>query len=248
MTRISLELVPRDADSLQADLKYVKENFKDITAINIPDLLRFNVRGWEGCKIATQYYSDTIAHIRAIDFDIVEDFPLTDYLLENGIKEILIIEGDMPQDMGHITYPTKSVQLIRKIRKATDDITIYAAIDPYRSGIREEFDYIREKIDSGANGFLTQPFFDMRLLEIYAEQLKGTTVFWGLSPVVSERTRNYWESRNRAYFPAYFEPTLEWNLDFTKQVIQFCKDEDFDLYLMPIRYNLEKYLNGIFNS
>ena len=76
MTRISIELVPRDPESLQNDLQLVRDNFADIDTINIPDLLKFSLRSWDACTQATQLFSRAIPHLRAIDFDLSRPFPL----------------------------------------------------------------------------------------------------------------------------------------------------------------------------
>lgn len=48
MKRISVELVPRDEDSLRQELSLLAK-FKDkVDVVNIPDLLRFPIRSWQG--------------------------------------------------------------------------------------------------------------------------------------------------------------------------------------------------------
>jgi methylenetetrahydrofolate reductase (NADPH) len=187
-----------------------------------------------------------IAHLRAIDFDMNRTFPLKDFFAANQIKKVLVIEGDKPQDMKRRIYPTTSIDLIRKLVQETPDIKIYAGFDPYRNNIRYEMEYLMQKADAGATGFFSQPFFDLRLLEIYSEYLSGMEVFWGISPVVSERSRAYWETRNSAIFPKSFAPTMDWNIRFGKQVLEFCRQQGFSLYLMPIRIDLPAYLTGLF--
>jgi methylenetetrahydrofolate reductase (NADPH) len=93
---------------------------------------------------------------------------------------------------------------------------------------------------------MSQPFFDLRLLEIYAEYLEGKNVFWGVSPALSESNRRYWESRNRAIFPRNFRPDMYWNVDFGRRVLDFCETRRFNLYLMPIKIDLASYLQGLF--
>ena len=189
---------------------------------------------------------DRMAHFRAIDFDMYKPFPLTDFLKDHHIRKALVIEGDQPQDMKHAIYPTSSIDLIRKLKKEIGDIKIYAAFDPYRNNIRYELEYLQQKIEAGATGFFSQPFFDLRLLEIYSEYLEGQDVFWGISPVTGERTKLYWETRNRAVFPKSFIPTLDWNVQFGQKVIGFCQKSNSNLYLMPIKVDLTDYLKKLF--
>ena len=42
-----------------------------------------------------------------------------------------------------------------------------------------------------------------------------------------------------------FQPTLEWSIEFGCKVRDFAKQHGDNLYLMPIRGNLEAYLEGI---
>ncbi len=243
---ISLEIVPRDYQLLENTTSFIEKNIPQISTINIPDLLRFDIRAWEACKSINISTMGSIAHVRAIDFDLNKPFPLKDYFIANGINRILVIQGDMPQDMSHKVYPTQTIDFIKKLKSEIPGITIYGAFDPYRNNIKFELDYLKQKIQAGADGFMSQPFFDARLLDIYSEYLDGQKVFWGVSPVTSLKSQNYWETRNRAIFPKSFEPTIEWNIEFGKRVLEFCDKNNFDLYLMPIKVEIEDYLLRLF--
>ena len=245
---ISLELVPRSEQYISDQAAFVEKSIPEITAINFPDLLRFDIRPWDACRMVVHSSLDKTVHLRAIDFDMHKSFPLTDFLKDHHIRKALVIEGDKPQDMKHAIYPTSSVDLIRKLKKEVGDITIYAAFDPYRNNIRYELEYLQQKIDVGATGFFSQPFFDLRLLEIYAEYLEGQNVYWGVSPVTGQRQKLYWETRNRAIFPKSFVPTLDWNVRFGQKVINFCQENRFNLYLMPIKVDLTDYLEKLFGK
>ena len=244
--KISLELVPRSEEYICEQVAFVEESIPQISEINFPDLLRFNIRAWEACRMISHSQLNRIAHLRAIDFDINKPFPLTNFLKENNITKVLVIEGDKPQDMKHLVYPTSTVEFIRKLKREMPDITIYAAFDPYRNNIRYELEYLQQKIAAGATGFFSQPFFDLRLLEIYSEYLEKQDVYWGVSPVTGERSKLYWETRNRAIFPKSFAPTLDWNVRFGQEVMNYCQKNNFNLYLMPINIELTDYLKKLF--
>ncbi|TGK26083.1 methylenetetrahydrofolate reductase [Leptospira stimsonii] len=246
MNKILLEVVPRDNETLLKEVNYIKNNFNQISGINIPDLLRFETRSWIYATLIKNVYSKAIPHLRAIDFDIDNCEYIIEYLQTNQIESVVVIKGDPPTDMSKKVFPTTSVKLIKKLKKEIGHLKVYAAIDQYRSGIKEEFDYIEMKKDAGADGFLTQPFFDLRLIDIFTEKLNGTEVYIGISPVVTEKSQSYWESRNRAYFTKDFKPTLDWNVQFAKDVISYCSKNELNTYLMPIRINLESYLTKIF--
>jgi methylenetetrahydrofolate reductase (NADPH) len=253
--------VPRNREALIAAALTAAE-FGSISLINIPDLFRFSLRSWEACGILREDPSAAAAvasrggdlrlmpHIRAIDFDMDAPFPHAGYFRSQGINRVLVIAGDPPQLKAAApprpVYPTETVPFIRKLKAEMPELEVYAAFDPYRSNIRYELDYLREKEEAGAAGFMSQPFFDLRLLEIYAEYLEGKNVFWGLSPALSESNRKYWESRNRAIFPRNFRPDMYWNVDFGRRVLSFCEACHFNLYLMPIKIDLAPYLEGLF--
>jgi methylenetetrahydrofolate reductase (NADPH) len=244
---VSLEVVPRSREALIAGAVTAAE-FKRISIINVPDLSRFSLRSWEACDILD---ADTpggmryMPHLRAIDFDPDRPFPHIGYFRSRGITRVLAVAGDPPQEGTRRVYPAETVSFIRKLKSEMPELRVYAAFDPYRSNIRYELDYVRAKEDAGADGFMSQPFFDLRLLEIYAEYLEGKTVFWGLSPVLSESNRNYWESRNRAVLPKSFRPDLYWNVEFGRRVLAFCEARGFHLYLMPIKADFKAYLAGV---
>jgi methylenetetrahydrofolate reductase (NADPH) len=261
---VSFEAVPRSREALIAGAD-IAEKYSRIGIINIPDLLRFPMRSWDGCGILREAVTpgavpsggpELMPHFRAIDYDLAKPFPHAEYLKNHGIKKVLVVAGDLPKEKAsgtagavgavHKTYPTETVPFIKKLKSEIPELRVYAAFDPYRTNIRYELDYVRAKEDAGAEGFMSQPFFDIRLLEIYAEYLEGKNVFWGISPVLSPSNRNYWESRNRAIFPKQFRPDLFWNVDFGRRVLQFCEAHHFNLYLMPIKVDLESYLGGIF--
>lgn len=245
MSKIAIELVPRNRETLEHDLLQVKNNFPQIDIINIPDLLKFELRSWDACSQAKTHFSHAIPHLRAIDFDLSQPFPLTETFTEAGFDSVLVIAGDQPQDMSRRVYRTSSTELIRAIKVALPDMKVYAGIDPYRTGIKTELDYVKRKLDAGAEGFFTQPFFDLRLMEIYRDLLAGLEVFWGISPVMSARSKDYWDNLNNAIFPPDFEPTLQWNRDFARQALDFVERTGTNLYFMPIRVDLVKYLEGL---
>jgi methylenetetrahydrofolate reductase (NADPH) len=268
---VALEAVPRSAESL-VDALETAVRYGRIDLLNIPDLLRFPLRSWEACGILRGYAAkagetgggdspaaaiDLLPHIRAIDFDEALPFPHAGLFRRLGIGKVLVIAGDPPKEKAgpaitggagtaRRTYPTGTVAFIKKLTREMPELEVYAAFDPYRSNIRYELDYLKAKEEAGAAGFMSQPFFDLRLLEIYAEYLEGKRVFWGVSPVLSAASRNYWESRNRAVFPRSFRPDLSWNLDFGRRVLDFCGRGGFNLYLMPIKIDLAPYLAGLF--
>ena len=247
MKRLSIELVPRSVEGLKEDLSMLKKLDLNIDVINIPDLLRFETRSWEGAVAAQEFYPAAIPHIRAMDIDLTKPLPMAKFFKEKHIHEVLVIEGDPPQDMKHTVYPTVTTDVIRKFREELPGIRVYAGIDQYRGSMQQEEYRIRRKLQAGAAGFFTQPFYDMRFLEMYQDMLDGLEVYWGVSPIQSERSQSYWELKNHVVFPKKFVPTLDWSIDFGRRVVENADKMNSSVYIMPIKGNLEEYLNGIFH-
>ena len=96
MKRVSVELVPREEESLRGELELLKKYQGQVNVINIPDLLRLPLRSWEGAGLALEYFSAAMPHIRAMDIDLDRELPMKEYLREHRITEVLVIEGDPP--------------------------------------------------------------------------------------------------------------------------------------------------------
>ena len=62
---------------------------------------------------ATREY---IPHLRAIDYELARPFPHADLFRRDGIRTVLVIAGDPPQDMKRPVYPSSSVEFIRKLK------------------------------------------------------------------------------------------------------------------------------------
>ncbi|MCI6158517.1 MAG: methylenetetrahydrofolate reductase [Selenomonadaceae bacterium] len=246
MKRVSIELVPRDEETLRAELALVEKYKDQVDVINVPDLLRFETRSWEGAAISQEVFPTAMPHIRAMDIDLNRELPMKAYLREHHIREVLVIQGDPPQDMTHEVYPTQTTDVIWKFGREMPEVKVYAGIDQYRSSMYDELYRIKRKIQAGAKGFFTQPFYDMRYLSLYADMLQGTEVYWGVSPVMTARSKSYWERKNKVVFPPEFETSLDWAVAFTHRVMEFAEAHDGSLYVMPIKTNLEAYLDGVF--
>jgi methylenetetrahydrofolate reductase (NADPH) len=245
MMRISVELVPRSPEQVLEDAKTVCAVLPEVNAFNIPDLLRFSLRSWDACAIARKVLSASIPHIRAIDVPPGEQISMAQAILNAGLSEVLVIQGDHPHDLSRQTYPNTSEEIIRRFKRHHPKLRVFAAFDPYRQGFQDELKTVGRKLDAGADGFFTQPIFDLRLLDICAEMLRGLDVFWGLAPVLGERARAYWETTNKLVFPNGFLPTLEWNREFAKSAIKHIKALQGNMYFMPIRVDLSEYLSGL---
>ncbi len=245
MGTISIELVPRSALSLQADIALLKQRFPVANTLNIPDLLRFPLRSWDACDLCKNEGFTAIPHIRAMDFHLANVQTLVELLAARDLKKVLVIRGDLPADLSHTVHSTTSTELIRALKQAAPHLDIYAAFDPYRQSLLSDVEEAHEKLAAGACGLFTQPIFDLRFANVCADLLPDANIFWGVSPVISERSKSYWEVKNRAFFPPNFQPTLGWNRSFARDVLAWTQATSTSIYFMPIRVDLATYLDGV---
>jgi methylenetetrahydrofolate reductase (NADPH) len=240
--RVVVELVPRDLPAVAAQLAEVA-GLKRVDAVNLPDLTRFDLRGWQAaCEVRSAGPWTAIPHVRAMDVDLRRPWAPLEALDAAGIDELLVITGDPPTDMRHPVTGANVIDVIRMIKRHRPGWRVYAALDPYRAGFASERDYVQRKLDAGVEAFFTQPFFDVRLMGVWRELFPGVPIYWGVTSVTSERSQRYWLTRNRAVFPGGFEPTLAWHQRFAGEALDFAARHDDHVYFMPIRVGIGAWL------
>jgi len=241
---ISFEIVPRSLEAFDQQYAFVRQLDKGVNIINVPDIQRFETRSWELAKRVDRSQYRFIPHFRAIDFKI-ESGELYRIIEEYQLDSVLLVSGDPPEGLKRAFYNTDVVDLIRAVHQRFPSLNIYAGFDPHRSGVQDECDYIHRKADAGAKGFFSQPFYDKRMIEIYAEQMTGLETYIGISPITSQASMNYWEVKNKVKFPVGFRPDYDWNVAFANGVIASAAACDLNVYFMPIRIDLVRYFEDI---
>ena len=242
-----LELIPRDLEQLRLDARTFMTQFSLIKGINIPDIKQLDIRS---VTVAASLLSDgifVVPHIRARDYSIQGHFHLIQPLVDLGLQAILIIEGDSGVDVNSCGG-VSSVSLIKSIKQQFSHLNVYGALDPYRSSFDLECQYCQEKLDVGADGFFTQPFFDSDQAKRYLDYFCDTIIFLGLSPVLTEKSQQYWERVNKVVFPKEFELTLDYNVMLNQQLIKLADLYKQHIYMMPIKMDVALYLGKVYGK
>ncbi|NDC83340.1 methylenetetrahydrofolate reductase [bacterium] len=236
-----IELVPRDISEL---ISMARTTLKRswIHGVNVPDIVRLPIRSDDAAIRLTDEGVIAIPHIRCMDRSLDDSVALADRLFRNGVTAMLVVSGDRPQS-GEPLWDVSPVDLIPAIKSEVPGMTVYAGMDPYRSPLATELEYMRQKVAAGADGFFSQPFFDIHLASYYSEQIPNIPLFMGVSPVVSDASRRYWSQVNRVPFPANFDTSLIANAQIADQMIRFAAQRHQHVYLMPIKVDLEAYLS-----
>jgi methylenetetrahydrofolate reductase (NADPH) len=241
---ISFEIVPRTLDAFEKQYAFVQSLNRGINIINVPDIQRFDIRSWElATRIDRRKYR-FIPHFRAIDFKI-DGGELCRIIEQYELDNVLLVTGDPPEGLKRSYCNTDVVDLIRAVRRRFPALNIYAGFDPHRHGLQHECHYIQRKADAGSDGFFSQPFYDHRLVELFAEHMDGLETYIGISPVLTLASQNYWEVKNHVKFPKHFKPDYDWNVEFANKVIASAFENDWSVYFMPIKVDLKKYFERI---
>ncbi|MGB7449065.1 MAG: methylenetetrahydrofolate reductase [Ornithinimicrobium sp.] len=248
MSRISVELIPRSVDSMRADVTTVAEHLTEVDTINVPDLTKFDLSSWDACAVAKQTAGDyaTIPHLRAVDLSPSQGLPMLRAIAHAGIEEVLVVTGDLPDDPGDEADGVSALQAIKRLRRELPHLRVYAGLDPYRHAPWQELEYAERKLEAGAAGFFTQPFFDVALMRAWAGLLPPQVpIWWGATTVTTQASLRYWRRRNLAVFPRDFELTMRWQREFATQAVAFARGRGDNVYLMPVRVDLREYLVGV---
>jgi len=242
--KFSFEIVPRTHDAFDEQYKFVSSLGESISMINVPDIQRFDIRSWETASKINRDIHQFIPHFRASDFSL-ESGHIFQIIEEYQLEHVLLVSGDPPEGIKKQIYNTSVLDLIRVVKQKYPDITVHAGFDSHRNGVQDECHYVQRKIDAGATSFFSQPFYDLRMIEIYSELLRDVELFIGLSPITTISSMNYWEVKNKVQFPLNFKTDYAWNIDFSNKVIAMAKERNFNIYFMPIRINLADYFGQL---
>lgn len=241
-----VELVPRELDAFLDESEKVVKTFPSVNGINIPDLIRKPIRSYEAAKELLKKGIEPLPHIRTIDNPLEKSIDIVRELVDLGLKSVLIISGDLPENTSQEIHEVTPLMLTSKLRKEFKDLNIYCALDPYRQSFRKEFMYCQAKLDAGASGFFTQPLFDPNLAELYLHLFPHTKMFIGISPVITKQSKRYWKIKNNVVFPNDFELNIEYNCKLAKEIIKSVDSYNQHIYIMPISVPAMEYLTGVF--
>ncbi|MDA0791164.1 MAG: methylenetetrahydrofolate reductase [NAD(P)H] [Proteobacteria bacterium] len=89
---------------------------------------------------------------------------LNDYR-DAGIRRVVALRGDLPSGVGQRSGIVHADELVRFIRDKTGDhfhieVAAYPEIHPESSSVESDLDYFKQKVDAGANGAITQYFYN----------------------------------------------------------------------------------------
>lgn len=190
--------------------------------------------------IKKEHNIETLAHLTCIANSDRDLELILDDLQARGIKNILAMRGDLPQDAEPPKQPVYAKDLIQRIKRRKAFCVAAAA---YPEGHTEcpniELDtrYLADKVRVGADFLITQIFFDNSLLyalqERIAKQNIQTYLSAGIMPVFSKGQIERICSLCGASIPASLQNMLDKYehspADLEKAGIEFASEQILDL-------------------
>jgi len=101
---------------------------------------------------------------------------------ELGIRRLVALRGDVPSGMGHhASELAHAVDLVRFIREQTGDwfhieVAAYPEMHPESDNAARDLDWFVEKVKAGANGAITQYFFNSDAYFDFVERVRARGV------------------------------------------------------------------------
>lgn len=194
-----------------------------VHAINVPDSPRASARmSAQSLCIQIQQHTgiETILHYTCRDRNLLSI--QSDLLGASsiGLHNILCLTGDPPK-LGNYpdataVFDVDSIGLVNIVRRlnhgldvgansigASTNFTIGIAANPGVPDIEHELRRFAYKVDAGAEYAITQPVFDLRLLESFLERIKGhkIPIIAGIWPLTSLRNAEFMKNDLRVSMP-----------------------------------------------
>ena len=194
-----------------------------VHAINVPDSPRASARmsGQSLCIQIQQHTGiETLLHYTCRDRNVLSI--QSDLLGASsiGLRNILCVTGDPPK-LGNYpdataVFDVDSIGLVNIVQRlnhgldvgsnaigASTNFTIGVAANPGVADIENEIRRFAYKVEAGAEYAITQPVFDLRLLEIFLERTRDhrIPIIAGIWPLTSLRNAEFMKNDLRVSMP-----------------------------------------------
>jgi methylenetetrahydrofolate reductase (NADPH) len=141
---------------------------------------------------------------------------LTDYKAA-GIRRVVALRGDAPSGV-NTNYLTYASQLVAFIREKTGDhfhieVAAYPEIHPDSRSVESDLHYFKAKVDAGANGALTQYFYNadayFRYIDACEKAAIDIPIVPGIMPITHYEGLIRFSERCGAEIPRWIRKHLE---------------------------------------
>ena len=111
-----------------------------------------------------------------------------------GIREIVALRGDLPSGLGSYGELRYANELVELIREETGDyfhieVAAYPEVHPQSQTAKSDLENFKRKVDAGANGALTQYFYNIdayfRFVDEAQQQGVEVPIIPGIMPIIN---------------------------------------------------------------
>ncbi len=168
--------------------------------------------------IQNKYNLTSIAHVTCISSAKSEINNILNSLKEHNVQNVLALRGDYPKDSA-IELPIdgfkNSVELIEYFKRNSNlcvGAACYPEKHPDASNLNKDIDFLKRKMDAGADFLVTQMFFDNELFYDFYDQAvkKGIhlPIITGIMPILNKNQINTIVNLTGNSIPKKFERLL----------------------------------------
>ncbi len=135
-----------------------------------------------------------------------------------GVKRIVALGGDLPSGMASPGEFRYAYQLVELIREETGDwfhieVAAYPEIHPRAASAEEDLQYFRRKVEAGANGALTQYFYNADAYARFVEECGRLNIHIpivpGVMPITNYKQLARFSDNCGAEIPRWIRKRLE---------------------------------------
>jgi methylenetetrahydrofolate reductase (NADPH) len=155
---------------------------------------------------------------------------LLDTYRERGIKRLVALRGDIPSGMGGAAQLVYANELVAFIRERTGDhfdieVAAYPEIHPEAKSYDSDLQFLKAKLDAGANSAITQYFFNVESYFYFLDQCAKVgidkPVYAGIMPITNFANLLRFSSNCGAEIPRWICQRMETYGDDQESIRKF---------------------------
>jgi methylenetetrahydrofolate reductase (NADPH) len=155
---------------------------------------------------------------------------LLDTYRERGINRLVALRGDMPSGMGGAMQLVYANQLVAFIRERTGDhfnieVAAYPEIHPEATSYGSDVQYLKGKLDAGANSAITQYFYNVESYFYFLDQCAAAgidkPIYAGIMPITNYANLSRFSRNCGAEIPRWICQRMESYGDDLESVRKF---------------------------
>jgi methylenetetrahydrofolate reductase (NADPH) len=238
MTPISFEFFPPKTDEQKATLeaalpklKALKPEYVSVTFGAGGSTLSYTPETVR--HLRDEHGLDAAPHLSCMGGTRAEIANLLDQYKAMGCKRIVALRGDLPSGMasyGDFRYASDLVEFIRKERDGYFHIEVacYPEMHPQAGDAQSDLANFKRKVDAGANGAITQYFFNPDAYFRFVEDARklgiGVAIVPGIMPITQYSQLRRFSDMCGAEIPRWIAKRLEAFRDDAESIREFGAD------------------------